>query len=675
MTIETELPFDWAITQKEAILAARLAAIPREASHLVAGWATAAAPPPAQTVSQWAEEQRVLPESSGARGGRWRNAAAPYLVGIMDAVHEPGVKTIAVEKGAQLGGSEVLNNILGYFIEYDPCPILYVLPTFGDVEEWSKQRLADMIRQTPALRAVVRDKRQPRGSHEAESTLNLKIFPGGFLALGGANTPNTFARRAVRIAIGDDVDRFPPVVGDEGDPADLLEKRTTTFHDALVLMVSTPTLKGGRIDSLYERSDQRRYLVACPHCGREDWITWNDPTHFRVTFEEKDPATARLACPDEEHGGCGALMTEPERRQMIAAAAARPDHGWRPTAEPQQVGLVGFRVPALISTLGVSLESLVGEWLASRVKGKESLKVFVNTRLGEGWEERGTRMSHGPLYGRREEYGDGVEVPAAAVALTAGVDVQENRFELLVTAWGPAEERWVVDLRQIPGRPEKDAEVWTALREALERRYAHASGHQLPIHSTCIDSGYATEKVYDFVLAHQVRRIYATKGIAGRSGEPVLGKPTEKRYGKSPRPVRLWPVNVDDAKTDVMASLALASPGPGFIHFPTSLEEEFFAQLCAEHRETRYNKSGVATHFVWMLDRERNEGLDLTVLCLAAYRLLRPNILQMAGALAAIPVGSSQPTPPTDTAAAQKPAAASSAPVGRRVSHSSYLGR
>ena len=643
-----------------------------EADALVAAWAAAAAPPPALTVSEWAEAERFLPESSGARGGRWHNATTPYLVGIMDAVHDVGTRIIAVTKGAQIGCSEALHNVIGYFVEHAPCPILAVQPTAQVAEEWSKDRLADMIRSTPALRAVVRDKRAPRGSHESESTLSLKVFPGGFLALGGANTPNTFARRAVRLAIGDDVDRFPPVVGDEGDPVDLLEKRTTTFYDSLVMFVSTPTLKGGRIDTLFARSDQRRYVVACPHCGREDWITWNDPNHFRVTFEGDDPATARLACPDAEHGGCGALMTEPERRQMIAAAAQRKDKGWRPTATPKQAGLVGFHVPGLVSTLGITLEGLVGEWLAARGKGKESLKVFINTRLAEGWEDRTARQSPDPLYARRESYGEGIEVPAAAAALTAGVDVQENRFELLVTAWGPAEERWVVERREIPGRPERDAAVWPALLQALGRKYRHASGHQLPIHATCIDSGYATEQVYSFVLAHQARRIYATKGIAGRGGEPIVGKATEKRHGKSPLPVRLWPINVDDAKANVYGSLALAAPGPGYIHFPLDVDEEFFAQLCAEHKETRYNAAGVATHVVWVQDRERNEVLDMSVLCLAAYRLLKPNILQMLEVLATTPVpGMAAPA----RASSPVPGPARPPDAGRRVSHSSYLGR
>lgn len=645
--------------------------MPTRPETRISAWAQGALPPPMLRVSQWADATRVLPETSGARGALWQTDQVPYLRGVMDAVNEPGVRAIALEKAAQVGGSEAMHNIVGYFIEHDPCPMLFVHPSAEVAEEWSKERLADMIRTTPALRKVVREGRASRGEHEAESTLRLKMFPGGFLAIGGANTPNTFARRAVRIAYGDDVDRWPPIVGEEGDPADLLVNRTTTFDDPIVFFVSTPTLKGGRIDTLYQRSDRRRYFVTCLVCGRADWITWTDATRFHVVFNERDPETARIRCPDDEHGGCGAELYEPERRQMVLAGE------WRSTAIAQQVGLVGFHLPAMVSTLGVTLPYLVDKFLSARAKGKESLRVFINTSLAEGWEDRGARMEPSVLYQRREDYGEEVEIPAAAAAITAGVDVQEDRFELLVTAWGLAGERWVVDWRSIPGNP-KRAETRAALLEALTRKYQHALGVQLPIHATCIDTGYATQEMYDFVLAYQARRIFATKGVGGKSGEPIVSKPTEKRYGKNPRPVRLYWINTDDAKADVMGSLALAAPGPGYIHFPSRVEsitEEFFAQLCAEHKETRYNKAGVATHVVWVQDRDRNEGLDCAVLNLAAHRLLNPNIRQMLEQITAAAAQARTPTAPTMR---HVPTPASTAPApqsGRRVSRSAYLGR
>ena len=656
---------------------------------LTGAWASAAAPPPKLTVSQWADLRRRLPETSGARGGLWRTAATPYLRGIMDSVHEIGVEQIAFEKAAQVGGSEALNNIIGYHIEYDPCPILLVQPTQNVAEEFSKDRLADMLRSTPELEALVSGDKQPGArAKQVDSTLSLKMFPGGYLVLGGANTPNTFARRSVRLAIGDDVDRFPAVVGEEGDPADLLVKRTTTFHDGISIFVSTPTLKGGRIDTLYNRSDRRRFFVACLVCGHEDWITWSgscgvddcNAVHFRVGFDERDPPTARIECPN-----CEAHLDEPARRQMIMEAAERDDGGWRPTAVAQQPGLVGFNLPAMLSTLGkVTLPSLVSDFLNAQGKGKESLRVFINTTLAEGWRDQSVRLQPSLLMQRREQYGPtGVEIPSWVGALTAGVDVQIDRFELLVMGWGRADERAVIDWHTIPGDP-KRAETRAALLEALGRKYAHALGPMLPIHATCIDSGWATDQIYDFVLAYQARRIYATKGIAGRQGTAIVGKPTEaRRDGR--RPVRVYPINVDDGKADVMNSLSLKMPamtepgqswGPGCIHFPLHVDtvnEEFFAQLCSEHREQRRNKNGVITHEVWVPDRERNEALDTAVMCLAAYRLLNPNIPQRLEAIknAGMQMVESERAPDPNQ---QTPQADVHRPRERQVARSKYLG-
>jgi phage terminase large subunit GpA-like protein len=637
-----------------------------ESPPLIGDWAAGAEPPPLFTVSEWADTYRQLPETSAERGGRWNTAKVPYLRGIMDAVHEPGVRKIAVMKGAQVGGSEALHNLLGYFMAYDPCPMLMVQPTVDVAIEWSKERLGDMLRSTEALRELVREGRDGRDPLNPESTLQFKIFPGGYLALGGANTPNTFARRAVRLAFGDDVDRFPAVVGDEGDPADLLEDRIRTFPDGLVALVSTPKFAQGRIDTVYRHSDQRRYMLTCPSCGREDWVTWGDRTHFHVTYEGHDPNTARLVCPAD---GCGAAVDEAGRRVMVLAGR------WVATAAALEPGCVGFHLPATISLLGdVTLPRLVSKWLTARARGRESLRVFINTSLAEGWEDRGARMNPHALLSRRESYGPDVEVPEWAVALTAGVDVQDDRFEILVTAWGVAEERAVVDWRSVPGNP-KHAETRAALLEALKRRYRHATGHQLPIHATCVDTGFATEEMYDFVLAHQARRIYATKGFAGKEGEPIVGKPSERRRGKDPRPVRLYPVNVDDAKGDVMNAITLTEPGPGYLHLPfhlDTIDEEFCAQICAEHRETRYNRVGVATHAVWVQDRDRNEALDCSVLCLAAFKLLNPNVHQMLQALRAA-------TPAAGPSIAGSPGAGpapTSAPVPqRRVSRSAYLNR
>jgi phage terminase large subunit GpA-like protein len=653
----------------------------------VPAWAAGWAPPPALTVSEWADLHRVLPESSAARGARWRNSTAPYLPGIMDVVHEPTTRKAAIMTASQVGKSESINNILGYCMEHDPCPMLLVHPTALVAEAYSKERLSDMIRTTPALRAIVQEKRVAGVDGRPESTMALKMFPGGFLALGGANTPNTFARWSVRLAIGDDVDRFPPVVGEEGDPGELLVNRTTTFHDRLAIFVSTPTIKGGRIDALWERSDKRRYHVRCPACGRLDWITWNDPSHFRVVFDERDPQTARIECPDDEHGGCGCRIREPERGALVASGE------WRPTREekdgPGEAGLVGFHVPAMLSPW-VTLQELVEKFLVARAAGRESLKVFINTALGEPWEDRSVRMEAHQLLSRLEDYGiladeTPVDVPLAAAALTAGVDVQQDGFRLLVLAWGPAGERWVVDWRIIPATTTTSPwseETNAALLEGLTRRYQHASGVLLPIHANCIDSGYAATQVYDFVLRYQARRIFATKSLSETHNKPLVGAPSKTKAGRSPRPIDVYPVNSDEAKAGVLASIALAGPGPNATHFPArvpTVDPEFFAQLCSEHRETRYSKGGVATHMVWVQDREQNHAFDAMVLAYVAFLLLRPNLRDMAARIAEAAAkaasNEAQPAPPAQPLPPPAPPARPATQTQARRRYSSYLQR
>jgi phage terminase large subunit GpA-like protein len=645
-------------------------------------------PPPRLTVGEWAERHRKLPEASAAKGAPWRNAVAPYLVEIMNVCRcardeqNAGVRAVALAKAAQTGGSSALENIIGFHIEHDSCPILVVHPTDEAVEEWSKDRFDDLVRSTPALAVRVRDRRAPRGSHQSGSTIKHKVFPGGQLFAGSAKSPNTFARRAARLVIADDFDRFPATVGEEGDPGRLLSPRTASFHDGLLIYVSTPTLKGGRIDTLYGRSDKRRFVVACPHCGREDWITWGDANHLRIVYDGEDANSARLECPAPDRGGCGGRMGEAERRRMVMAGR------WRPTAAPQEPGLVGFHLPAMVSTLGgVTLAGLVSRWLSARAEGREALRVFINTYLGEAWEDRTAKLEPHTLIGRREAYGEeGVQVPQAAVCLTAGVDVQLDRFELQVIGWGPGEEKWVIDYRAIPGDPRR-GETRSALLEALSARYLHSSGHMLAVMAVCVDSGYATDEVYDFVFANQRRWVpgqppttqvlYATKGFSGRTGEPIVGKPSERGAASRRRAVRLYPVNVDDAKTAILVTslpkpIRADEPNPGGVHFPLGVDEEYFAQLCAEHREAKYNASGVATHFAWIQDRERNEALDTAVLALAAFRLLNPNLLSMTAALAA-----TRPPAPGGTRSGGASEQTPPAPPrgGRQTSRSGYLGR
>ncbi len=584
------------------------------AEPATAGWSDGWTPRIPLTVSGWAERERLLPEASAARGARWRNDAAPYLAGIQDSLLEPGVRKIAVMKSAQAGVTESLLNVVGYHVAHDPCPMLFVAATYSDAEKLSKGRLADMIRTTPVLRSAVHDRRLPtRGEGRSESTVLLKQFPGGFLALAGANSSNTFAALSARLAFGDDVARWPML--DEGDPADLLANRVRTYHDGRVVYVSTPTVAGDRIETLFRRSDQRRFFLRCPGCKRTDWASWNDHEHFWVGYEGGESATARLVCPR-----CESRHDEPARRAMVAAGE------WRATRKADEPGLVGFHLPGQVSTLGVTLADLVAGWLAAQGR-REALRAFVNTSLAESWEELDTSISLEPAGGfmsMRETY---ETIPAAASLVTGAMDVQDDRFELLFVAWGPRDESWVLEhfvLRRDDPELERrfdpyDRKDWERLYLALfgepGLRFEHASGAQVPVSTLCVDSGFLTPQAYGFTRFNR-RVIYATKGVRElQDGHLIKFSEDRETAVRLRRPVHLVLVNTAGGKQRLADRIA-----DGRVHFPVAdwCDPEFFEQLTSERAEPIFNPRGVRVGQKWVKTRPRNEVLDLLVLNLAA---------------------------------------------------------
>lgn len=566
---------------------------------LVSAVMPAFAPPPDLTVSQWAEAHRRLPVSSPSRGARWSNATNPALCEVQDAAADPAVRKLVVMGASQTGKSEGLNNALGYFIEHDPSTTLLLLPSFEDAKRKARGTIADMIRSTPALRQVVRGRRAPRGSHENESTLLEKQFPGGSLILAGSGTPNSFAGVSARRAIADEFERF--AVLDEGAPDVLLANRTAAFYDGLLWLISSPVLVDGLTDAAFKTTDQRRYHLACEACRHEDFTTWSDPTHFHVVFADKDAESARLVCPTCEHA-----HDEVARRRMVSSGR------WLATAEPLEPGARGYHLPALVSLLGdVTLSRITQKWLAARASGPAALMTFVNTVLAEPWEDRGARVEPHALAAKLEDFGE-YDVPAAVVCLTAGVDVQIDRFEVAVLGWGRGGECWVIDAHVVPGEP-TNADVQLALLAALDERYRHRSGVAMPILTTAVDSGYLPDRVAYALAARRPKRVIAVKGVGGRFSEPSILK-----FDARKPPAIL---NVDALKLETALAIEMAAPGPGYLHLNRRCcDEEWLAQLCAEHRETR-RKNGIAT-LVWVEDRPRNEALDTCVYARAAVKLL-----------------------------------------------------
>jgi phage terminase large subunit GpA-like protein len=551
------------------------------------------APPPRLTISEWADRYRMLSREASAEPGKWSTARAPYLRGIMDACSDPLIEHVVIMKAAQIGGTEIINNIVGYYIDQDPAPILVLQPTLDQAKSWSTDRLAPMLRDTPRLKGKVKDPR----SRDSGNTMLHKAFAGGHLTIVGANSASGLAARPIRIVLGDEEDRYPASAGTEGDPITLAAQRTATFWNRKLVENSTPTIKGfSRIEKSFAASDQRFYHVACPECAHRQVLRW-----AQLKWEIGKPETAAYCCE-----ACGVLIDESQKQRLLERGE------WIPK-EPTHRS-AGFHISALYSPW-VRWETLVEKFFSAK-DNPEKLKVFVNTVLGEVWEEDGDYVPSHKLADRQEDFGG--EVPDGVGLLTAAVDVQGDRLEWAVWGWGAEEESWIIDTDIIPGDP-GTVVPWQLLeRDLIARRFKHVAGVELRPMVTFIDSGgHHAKEVYQFCRAHLRSRVFAIKGAA-MAGAPLVGKPSRNNSAKT----ILYTLGVSTAKDTLMSRLRIVSPGPGYVHLPLSLDKEHLEQLTSEKVVTRYvHGRPVRT---WVAMRPRNEQLDLAVYNMAALHSLGP---------------------------------------------------
>jgi phage terminase large subunit GpA-like protein len=608
------------------------------------------APPPQLKVSEFAEREIVL-TSGPLAGTRWRNAFAPYQVGIMDAFHEDGVEIAVVMGSSQWGKTSIAVNVAGYHIKHDPCTILIVEPTLDPMAtDFATNRLEPVIEASPTLQECFSKKK----SKDAQNTKLNKRFRGGSLALAGANSAASLAARPTRVLILDEVDRYPLELPGEGNTISIAMKRTTTFRRRKrILMLSSPTIEDAPIHSWYERGDQRKYFVPCPDCGFMHPFEWAN-----VKWDHDDPLTARLECP-----ACGHAIDDAARIAILANGE------WRPTNKiRREKRIVSFHMWEAYSPLS-ALSDIVAAFLAAMVKKKAGDRsehhTWQNTTLGEPVpSDDGEGVESNVLMLRREETVPDVDVPYGACCLTMGVDTQDDRLELVVIAWGPGEESWVVDRDTLPGDTSQPG-PWLMLDEVLDAPYRHAGGQMLHIQATCIDSaGHRTTMVYDYAEKKAARRVYA---IIGRDGQrPIVSSPSPKKWGRNQRQVPLYTIGVDAAKSLLVSRLALTEKGPGYVHLPHAdwCDDEFAAQLASE-RLVRRKVRGLPVQ-VWKKIRPRNEALDCAVYATAAMRLLNPRLAVMAQQLAAM----SAPPPPL---AGAPPHPVGPTPRRPRVARSRYL--
>jgi len=275
----------------------------QEIAEAAKTWWPVFAPPPRLTVSQWADQHRKLSPEASAEPGQWDTSRAEFQRGIMDAVSDPLIEEVVVMKSAQVGWTEIINNIAGYFIDQDPAPIMVMQPTLEMAEGWSTDRLAPMVRDSPRLAAKIADAK----SRDSGNKLLQKRFPGGQLVIVGANSPASLASRPMRVILADEVDRYPASAGVEGDPLTLAYKRTNNFWNRRKLAGSTPTIAGSsRIEAKFDESDKRFFFVPCPHCDEHQVLKWEQVRWEKTKSGAHRADTAHYVCEHTAPADCPA---------------------------------------------------------------------------------------------------------------------------------------------------------------------------------------------------------------------------------------------------------------------------------------------------------------------------------------------------------------------------------
>jgi phage terminase large subunit GpA-like protein len=567
------------------------------------------APPPPLLVSDWADTYRKLSPEASAEPGQWHTNRAEFQREIMNSVNDPTIQDIVIKSSAQVGKTEIILNICGYFMDYEPAPIMVIQPTIEMGETFSKDRLAPMIRDTDVLRNKVKEPR----TKDSDNTILHKRFPGGHITIAGANSPQSLASRPIRIILCDEIDRYPTSAGSEGDPVKLGEKRTNNFWNRKKIKVSTPTIAGySKIDKEFMLGTQEEWSVKCPCCGKYQ------PYEFkRIIF-----ASVEMTCLY-----CQESFSERDWK-------AQP-HKWI-AANPDVKRRRSFHLNELCSPWK-PWEDIIDDFKNAnddlkKTGSTEALKVFINTSLGETWEEKGDGADDTELLKRRETYK--AEIPDNVLLITAGVDVQDDRLEVEIAGWARGYESWGIYKKVINSNPQLD-KTWDELEALYDTEMYFQNGTGLMIAAMCIDTGgHHTNNVYKFIksMAKKNKNIYGVKGYSNTPGIPLLHKKTKVDIKNSKDVVidhtDIWILGVDAGKEDITSWLKLTEAGPGYCHFPDNKDrgynQTYMQGITSEEKVQKLVKNKLK--IVWVKKAGvRNEPLDLRNYAYAAVEILNPN--------------------------------------------------
>lgn len=573
--------------------------------------------PKQMTVSEWSDNHRYLDFRSSAEPGKWNTTRTPYLRGVMDAFNDPFIRSITIMASTQIGKTECELNFLGYAIDQDPGPTLWVTPTEELAKSFARNRIHPMVEQSPKVSEHL------TGYDDDMSQLEMR-FDRMTVFMAWANSPAALASRPCKYVIFDELDKYPKFSGKEADPVKLAEERVSTFWNHKIVKVSTPTTKEGYIYNDYEKTDKCQYYVPCPHCGHYQVLTFHQimwPKDGSTSQVIKDKRLAWYECLK-----CKGEIRDIHKNKMLQAGVWCPDK-CEVNKDGKIIGEIpvttkkGFWISALYSPW-MSFSDLAAEFLESK-DNVNDLMNFINSKLAEIWEEKSKKTEVDHVKTLSLHYPEGL-VEDGVMVLTAGVDVQVDHFYMTIRGWGYGEENWLVRAARI--------EHWSEVINALFNTvYKKRNGLAYKVRMACIDSGYRTDEVYE-VCRRYAENARPTKGDTRIAG--LFSQTTIDRYTKTGKPIpgglSMYRVNVDYFKDKIHRMVHSEAGDSAKWHNYKDVPETYLRQFCSEDKVVKRDRKSGKSEEVWMPKAKKtpNHYWDCEVLATAAAEMIHVPLLR-----------------------------------------------